>query len=205
MNGEMLGASKAYSNMTKIILSWLQELTGEEYKAAGMRPKERFLDTLQALKSEIELQTAAKGDLTALNDIVGPLKTATSEEEIQRIIESAIGKSIDDFTPNQIFNAFEAAAIDAAQDGETIDLPATEFLRNAISKLFQSTNTKGRFNIGSNRHWPRLWQWLSEYSETTDFGDGIGLKILNASRAGRVAEFPAEPALLIVRVDKNWL
>lgn len=205
MSREAKAASMAYSNATKAIVMCLQELTGEEFTTARMGPKDRFLDALDALRKEFEQRVEAKADLMGLGEIVGPLKEATNEAEVQRLIESAMGKSLDDFTPNQIFNAFLATAIEEGQEDETIDLPATDFLRKVISKLFQSTNTQGRVNVGSNRHWPRLWQWLSEYSERTDFGDGIGVKILNASRTGPVARFPAEPASLIVRIDRNWL
>ncbi|OYU73187.1 MAG: hypothetical protein CFE32_21625, partial [Alphaproteobacteria bacterium PA3] len=84
----------AYSNATKAIVMCLHELTGEEFTTAKMGPKDRFLDALDALRKEFEQRVEAKADLMGLGEIVGPLNQATTEAEIQRIIESAMGKSL---------------------------------------------------------------------------------------------------------------
>ncbi len=66
------------------------------------------------------------------------------------------------------------------------------FLSAVIRRIFVDNGIRGRINIGRNRHFPRLYQWLCEYARRTEWDEGTGLKIRNISGRGRIAHSPAD-------------
>lgn len=60
-------------------------------------------------------------------------------------------------------------------------------------------------NVGINRHFPRMLQWLREVEEETFDGRRGGLRLMNRGGGGRVTAEPDGPADLKVRLDPDLL
>jgi len=60
---------------------------------------------------------------------------------------------------------------------------------------------KRRFNVGENRHFPRMVQWLREVEGESTSGDYVGLRLMNRSGSGGVAACPSNPYGLKARIN----
>ncbi len=128
------------------------------------------------------------------------------EDVIDKLAADNLVKSVDDLTANQIFAAIHAVAFDSGSDRELVEMGLDRFLRLVVRRIFDDNKINGRINIGPNRHFPRLFQWLGEYAKSTEWEDGVGLKIRNLSGRGRVTRYPTtDPKLLKVVIDRGYL
>jgi len=75
-----------------------------------------------------------------------------------------------------------------------------DLLRPVLDRVFEGGATR-RPRVGANRHWPRLLQYVREVEAETDWGEGKGLRLMNSGGGGRVAEHPADPGGLAIRID----
>lgn len=201
----MIAASKAYSNATKMVIEEIVSLGGSPPDSSQNSPKDRFTSALKQLRIQVSQQPIVS-DLPEEGGF--DWRLLTTEADATRalaIVQSIPKSSLDDFTPNQIFHALASAAEFLSSEAGPVDIECIVYLKTALKILFEQSEEFGRFNVGRNRHWPRLWQWLREYAEETVYDEGTGLKVMNASRTGYVAEFPRDPAALLVRIEKDWL
>ncbi|KNY31209.1 MULTISPECIES: hypothetical protein [Rhizobium/Agrobacterium group] len=201
----MMASSKTYSKViSEIKKAWL-EAFGDELVVRGSAPTSRF----ESMVDELRRRWARRDDkerlIVALDLEEGGNEKKSVEEVIEKLATGNLVKSVDDLTANQIFSAIHAVALDSSFDNELVEMGLDEFLRLVVRRIFDDNKIKGRINIGPNRHFPRLFQWLREYANNTEWEDGIGLKIRNLSGRGRVAQYPTDPKLLKVVIDRGYL
>lgn len=201
----MMASSKTYSKViSEIKKAWL-EAFGDELVVRGSAPTSRF----ESMVDELRRRWARRDDkerlIVALDLEEGGNEKKSVEEVIEKLATGNLVKSVDDLTANQIFSAIHAVALDSSSDNEVVEMGLDEFLRLVVRRIFDDNKIKGRINIGPNRHFPRLFQWLHEYADNTEWEDGIGLKIRNLSGRGRVAQYPTDPKLLKVVIDRGYL
>lgn len=201
----MMASSMTYSKViTEIKKAWLDAF-GDELVVRGSAPTSRF----ESMVDELRRRWALREDKERLIEALG-LEGAGDEKKTVEDVLDKLGtdnfvRSVDDLTANQIFAAIHAVAFDSGSDDELVEMGLGEFLRMVVRRIFDDNNIKGRINIGPNRHFPRLVQWVREYASSTEWEDGIGLKIRNLSGRGRVARHPIDPKLLKVVIDRGYL
>ncbi|UIJ83142.1 hypothetical protein [Rhizobium leguminosarum] len=202
---EMIGASKALGKVIREIRAAWLEAFGTEMVVGGATPSARFDDLLAQLRAK----WAGKRDRERLIEALDIEELGTAASDIEHVVEfvsdTTFLRNVDDLTPNQVLSAMAAVAWDESSDDGAIEVELASFLRIVIKRIFGDNNLKGRINIGTNRHFPRLYQWLTEYAEQTAWEGGSGLKIRNLSGRGRVARHPRDPKLLKVVINRAFL
>ncbi|WP_395515538.1 hypothetical protein [Pseudorhizobium flavum] len=201
----MLASSKTYSKViSEIKKAWL-EAFGEELVVCGSAPTSRFDSMVDELRRRWARRDDKERLIVALDLEEGGNEKKSVEDVIDKLAADNLVKSVDDLTANQIFAAIHAVAFDSGSDGELVEMGLDRFLRLVVRRIFDDNKINGRINIGPNRHFPRLFQWLGEYANSTEWEDGVGLKIRNLSGRGRVAQYPTDPKLLKVVIDRGYL
>lgn len=113
--------------------------------------------------------------------------------------------AIDDVSPN----AFKSACLAEAkryQEGKAVDVPLPDFLRVIIKAVGLKMGWSKRINIGANRHFPRMVEWLREIQNESEWEDGsIGFRLMNTKGVGKVRGYPTDPATLKVRIRSDYL
>lgn len=144
-----------------------------------------------ALKQRLAGSSEKREQLYQLLDV-------ESEEDIKSAL---LGwADMDDLSPNQI-KATMRAKLEHYEKGSHELRP---FLREVLNRLFGSRKVR-RPNVGRNRHWPRLLQYLRELEGETDFSpEGRGLRLIYA---GGSACGTANPDLdvLYLAIDPDHL
>lgn len=80
-----------------------------------------------------------------------------------------------------------------------------QFLRAVLDQLYDSSVTR-RPNVGANKHWPRLLQYLREIEEETYWSqDERGVRLANKSGRGRVAQAPNDPNRLALLINPDYI
>lgn len=199
----MMASSKTYNKVISEIKKAWFEAFGEELVVRGSAPTSRFESMVDELRRRWTRHEDKERLIVAL-DLEGDERKSV-EDVIDKLAADNLVKNVDDLTANQIFSAIHAVAFDAGSDDELVEMELDEFLRLVLRQIFDGNKIRGRINIGPNRHFPRLFQWLSEYARSTEWEDGIGLKIRNLSGRGRVAQYPIDPKLLKVVIDRGYL
>ncbi|WP_457588911.1 hypothetical protein [Ensifer canadensis] len=202
---EMIGASKALGKVIREIRAAWFEAFGTEMIVGGATPSARFDDLLAQLRAK----WAGKHDrelLIKALDIHGfDAGGGNVEQVVDFVSDDSFLRSVDDLTANQILSAMEAVAWEESVEDGVVELDLAAFLRMVIKRIFSDNGRKGRIYVGPNRHFSRLFQWLTEYAERTVWEGGSGLKIRNLSGRGRVALHPRDPKLLKVVIDRTFL
>ncbi|MGO8529940.1 hypothetical protein ACC756_06180 [Rhizobium ruizarguesonis] len=201
----MMASSKTYSKViAEIKKAWL-EAFGDDLVVRGSAPASRFESMVDELRRSWARREDKERLIVALDLEGGDNEKRSIEEVIDKLATGNLVKSVDDLTANQIFSAIYAVAYETGLDDELVEMELNEFLRLVMRRIFDDNKIKGRINIGPNRHFPRLFQWLGEYASSTEWDDGIGLKIRNLSGRGRVARYPTDPKLLKVVINRGYL
>ncbi|WP_295388512.1 hypothetical protein [uncultured Thiodictyon sp.] len=195
-------ASKAINKVVSNIRSVWEQVFNEPMEIRGSSPTDRFRSVLEQLESA--LRRDDKGRITEVLDMdesksVIDIIEELAEPDVQLVTD------VSDLTPNQIKQAIYEVARRLGNDEEKVDVNMQVFLRKTLDQVFETALLKGRINVGENRHFPRLLQWLMECEEETDWGDSQGIHILNAALSGRVARNPTNPSKLLVRIDRSYL
>lgn len=185
-------ASQAYWNaLRKLRVVW-RDVFDEELEAKGGFAMEAFEDALQNLRERLKRDPEGGKQLLASLDV-------ESEEEVEKVLLR--WADIDDLTPNQV----KTALLDEFRKRGEGRHDLRGVLRDVFKTLFNGSQTK-RPLVGANRHWPRLRQYLRELEQETDWTpDGTGIRLVNASGKGRVADMPQDPGKLNVVVDPDYL
>ena len=189
----MEGSVKTYGVAIRELTSLFRSMFDDEPVENGGFPKQRF----QFLISQFE----KKGmDLQKLAN------STNAGQEVKDLILDERYLDIDDFTPNQLWELIWSQARSLCHDDPT-DVLMTEFLRPIYRELPKIAGTTKGMHVGrrANRHFWRVLQYLREAQEATTWTDGnIGLKIMNASGRGAVAEFPDGPDKLKIRLNSAY-
>ncbi|QTK81966.1 Hypothetical protein AT6N2_L1154 [Agrobacterium tumefaciens] len=200
----MIAASKTYSKViTEVKAAWF-EAFGSEMTVHGDLPRARFENMLAQLRERWS-RDRDKARLFEALDLDAKLGAGSVEDLVEAVADDSVVRSVDDLTPNQILSAIEATAYEISTGGGPVEIDMASFLRAVIRCVFANNDIRGRINIGSNRHFPRLYQWLCEYARRTEWSGGSGFKIRNLSGKGRIAKHPADPKELKVIVDRAFL
>lgn len=180
-------ASKTYGKVINEIKAAWCEAFGSEMVIFGSHPRARFENVLDQLR-EKWAQAADKARLIEALDVEAlPSLDDSIEDLIETVADDTFVRSVDDLTANQILAAIEVVSYEAGSDEGRVEMDMASFLKSVIRRIFVDNGIKGRINIGRNRHFPRLYQWLCEYVQRTEWDEGTGLKIHNISGRGRVA------------------
>ncbi len=201
---QMIGASKALGRViTDIKAAWF-EAFGVELTVAGSSPSARFNNLLEQLRAKWTEKRDRDLLIEALD--IDDLNLSKSADDLLKIVSDGnVIRNVDDLTANQILSAIEAVAWEKSTEEGVIEIELSAFLRAVLKRIFQDNKLKGRINVGPNRHFSRLFQWLNEYAARTEWEDGSGLKIRNLSGRGRIARQPRDPKSLKVVIDRSYL
>ncbi len=190
-NGGM-HASRAYWNaLTKLRVAW-RDVFDEDLPTHGNVAKDAFEQAIVLMKTCLAKDISGGSRLRAALDV-------DAKEDIAQVLVAYA--DMDDLPPS----AVKQAMLDECRRLGTTRIEVRDFLRPVLDALFKSEATR-RPRIGPNRHWPRLFQYLRELQDDTDWRpDGRGVVIMNTGRGGPVARNPWDPALLAMRIDANYL
>lgn len=135
---------------------------------------------------------------------------STADELFDELVDDLTPKDdgrsdIEDTAPREFKAAVYQQARQYASSGQRRDVPLDQFVRRSLDSLWSEKKLAGHINVGENRHFPRIWQWLSEVAQETEWGYAHELKIMNASRRGKVRSDPSSPQGLIVRIDPDYI
>jgi hypothetical protein len=194
------GCIRTYGKATRLMMKVWEEEIGEPMGKLSGAPKDRFHEALRHVAGAIRARAG--------NDLGGKLeKAAQGDEVLKSLIDESLNApdcmlppDVDDVPPSVFKDAIWAEAFERAGE-EPIDVDLDEFLRSVISRIVTTMEWKRRFNVGENRHFPRMVQWLREVQGESDNGDGKGFQLMNRSRSGSVAANPPGPYGLKVRIN----
>ena len=191
---------KTLGQMQKV---WLA-VYGEELVIHSKEPRAGVDEAIVRFKERL----AQPEDRARIEKAVGVELDNSVPESDDEVVAAVVPKSgkgvirdVDDLTPNQVRSAmWVTVALNAPDEGEPPnDIEVPDFLRQTLREIWHEEGLTGRINVGANKHWPRLWEYLWE-TEADLERDGVRyMQIMNVGR-GRVAEFPEDPRRLRVRI-----
>lgn len=198
------GSIRTYGAATRHMMTVWEDVTGRPMDTLSGYPKDRFKKALGYF-----VRAMGSGDAVALR---AKLDGATKDDKFVKSLiedslaspEEALAPDVDDVPPAIFKKAIWAEALDRVGD-EVVDIDLDDFLRAVVSRVIKKMGWQRRFNVGKNRHFPRMVQWLREVEEETTCDNGIGLRLMNRASAGKVASYPSGPEKLKVRLDSDWL
>lgn len=198
------GCIRTYGAATRLMMEVWEEEVGKPMGKLSGSPKTRFREALNHFERAIGAGKGAKLD----KDL---REAAEGDEVLRSLIDDSLGKSeapltpdVDDVPPSAFKEAIWDEA-DARVNDEVVEINLDLFLRNVVGRVVESMNWGRRFNVGENRHFPRMLQWLREVQDETTSEEGIGVRLMNRSNTGRVAACPNGPYGLKVRINPDWL
>jgi hypothetical protein len=201
---EMIGASKALGKVIREIKAAWLEAFGVELVVGGSSPSARFDNLLEQLRGKWSGEKNRELLIEALD--IDTLGTSVSADDvIELVTNDSMVRNVDDLTANQILHPMEAVAWDSSSEEGVVEIELHVFLRAVLKRIYLDNDIRGRINVGPNRQFPRLFQWLNEYALRTEWEGGSGLKVRNLSGRGRVARYPRDPKSLKVIVDRAYL
>lgn len=194
-----------------------KEVTGKEIPAfADLTVRERFEEVLNFWVNEVrtnahsapalnsELQAAANNQ-PILSEMIADGLIASASINSGDSARITLPPDIDDVSPN----AFKSACLDEAKrypEGDAVDVPLPDFLRVIIKAVGLKMGWSKRINIGANRHFPRMVEWLREIQNESEWEDGsFGFRLMNAKGAGQVRGYPTDPSTLKIRIRSEYL
>lgn len=198
------GCIRAYGAATRLMTEVWEDVVGEPMGKLSGSPKVRFRKALSVYEEAIR-----KGTGTSLTR---DLRQAAATDEVLRSLidesfeepDASLRVDVDDGPPTVFKDAIRDEANDRAGD-DVVDVNLEVFLRAVVARVVPRMGWNRRLNVGENRHFPRMVQWLREVQTETTDGDCIGLKLMNRSARGPVATYPISPRTLMVRLDARWL
>ena len=191
--GAKLGGQIYWNAVNALRDVWL-EIYGEHIEVS-VQGKAGFKRLLDEIKRKLVEKRGIEKIVDELRDRGYDLAETTNPDELFKSLLAPIPlgiRDIDDITPNEFKSAVYAVADQARESGyDGEDILLDQFLRRALDHVWGVKDLSGRFNVGENRHFPRMFQWLKEVADETDWGESKGLKIMNTSRKGAVRSNPS--------------
>ena len=186
--------------------TWLHLHPDDDFRPSGESPEGKFRSfivhlTNRGLSHDDHQLLAEHLDVT-----VQPTIEKTVMEVAKSMEDRGVVRDIDDITPNQFRRAVFDTANALKRSGELVHISMPDFLRQCLKRVFQRLEIRGRINVGPNRHFPRMMEWLHQIADDTEWDGVKGLKITNASGRGRVAAQPSDPKTLkvVLNADVLW-
>lgn len=198
------GCIRTYGAATRHMMKVWEDVTDKPMDTLSGYPKDLFREALGYFVRAMESGNAA-ALRTKLDEAMGDdaILRSLIDDSLASPVE-ALAPDVDDVPPSIFKKAIWAEALDRVGD-EAVDVDLDDFLRAVVSRVIGEMGWKRRFNVGENRHFPRMVQWLLEVEDETTWDEGVGLHLMNRASAGRVALYPVNPYNLKVRLDTNWL
>lgn len=184
--------SQAYRNALRKLQDACEEVSGEQLEVRGERPMALFESALESLKKRLSEDAEERKRLLVLLDI-------EPDEDLRAALLYPV--DIDALTPKQVKDAMYLEF--HRRDKGCFGLRS--ILRRVLNKLYPDFTIR-RPNVGANRHWPRLRQYVREIEDETNcLPDGRGIRLVNKGRRGPVAQHPGDPGRLSVIIDPDYL
>lgn len=188
------GASQAYWNAFNKLRDAWREVFDDELEKNGSRGMEAYENALSFIKRKLRDDATGERALRTVLDVA-------PEDDIGKAL---LGADLDDIPPKIIKQSIRDQ-VDKKREQGRIRISLRPLLRAALDTLFDGTSSR-RPNVGPNRHWYRLHQYLRELEDETDWSpDGRGFRLANAGGRGPVAQFPRDPGRLDVIIDPEFL
>ena len=188
-------AAQAYWNAKRALCDAWREVFDEELEARGVRGKEAFEDAVSNAKIQLRAKVAGETKLRSVLDV------EPGDDLGEALLTSA---DLDDLPPNIIKESMRRH-IEACVDDGNLRPSVRTVLRSTLSELFSEEEVR-RPNVGANRHWPRLLQYLRELEFETDYSpDGRGVRIANIGGRGPVAQSTPDPSRLSLIIEPAFL
>ena len=187
-------ASQAYWNALRKLQTAWREIFDEELEGNGSRAMEAYENALAAAKSKLRQKPGGEREFREFLDV-------SPEEDLGKAL---LRVDLDELSPNAIKQAVRNE-IDRHRAQSPGRIALRPILRRVLDELYAGIDVR-RPNVGANRHWPRLLQYLRELEEETDWSpDGRGFRLANAGGRGPVAHEPTDPGRLSVVIDPGYL
>ncbi|MFG1182947.1 TroA family protein [Xanthobacter versatilis] len=185
-------ASQAYRNALRKLQDACEEVFGEQLETQGERAMALFESALESLKNRLSEHSEKRMRLFEILDI-------EPGEDLTKALLYPV--DIDTLAPKQVKD--EMYAEFHRRGKGRFDL--RPILRRVLDELF-TERTIRRPNVGANRHWPRLRQYIREIEDETNWlPDGQGVRLVNKGGRGPVAREPRDPGRLSVIIDPDYL
>ncbi|MFC0267290.1 hypothetical protein [Kushneria aurantia] len=188
-------ASQAYWNaLGKLKEMWLEvfdEDIGFEKQATAKRCYEQAIETVS---EKLRKNPYNENKFKTYTNITDPGDPEILDKELR------LAPDIDDLSPNLLLGIMLEKMDDLECSGmEKIEL--RHFLREVLDEAFEDRGTR-RPNVGANRHWPRLRQYLREIEEMcTGNPQTERSQIMRNTYGGRIALLPKDPGRLTLKVN----
>lgn len=199
------GCIMTYGKATRLMGEVWEKVIGEPMPTLSGSPTSRFEQALA--KFEGALQGGSHPGLkSGLKDAAAsdPVLSSFIDESLQSGSKS-LPPAIDDVPPTVFKRGVFAEASARGKPDRTIDVNLDDFLRGVVGLTVKEMKWGRRFNVGTNQHFPRMWQWLREVEDETAYDEGYGIRIMNRNGGGRVAAEPDGPHGLKVRINAEFL
>lgn len=203
-DSDVAASCKTYNKVIRVISVAWEDAYGEPLVVNGGTPTERFQNAMEQLAEKMQFANE-------ISKLFEPLDVDTPDD-LKALIAGLAGgtasgaiRDVGDLTPNQVKQAIRAIASQYGNDSGNIDVPMNVFLRNVLNLVADSASIRLKMNVGRNRHFPRLLQWLRECEEETIWDDGQGIRIKNSSGTGRVSQYPTDPKKLKITINGEFL
>ncbi len=185
-------ASQVYWNARKKLNDICLLIFEDSPPILSNNAKNEYENIVAFIKSILQKNQEKKQEFYEMVDI----------ESAEDIDESFIhAADIDDLSPNLVKQTMLNECI--LRGKCKVDLRL--FLRSVLDSLYKDKNTR-RPNVGANRHWPRLLQYLRELEEQTDWSpNGNGIRLVSKGGHGPVAKNPKNPSSLNISIDPEYL
>lgn len=202
-----LGSIVTYQAATRVVLEAVKRASGAEPPSIPGGPKDRFRRSLMMLEAayaagQLNGTTPRRLVQNLLPDSDGTRMLIDDSYEGDKL---NFAPDVDDVSPNKFKEVARSCALELLGDADVADIDLDRLLRAVADKLQVDLSWGRRINIGENRHFPRMFQWLREVDEETAEDDQRGFHIMNRGGGGRVARHPDGPRDLKVRVSREFL
>ncbi len=206
-NKEMAAqGARVYWNAGKALKDVWLDVYGDELHitAAG---RQGYLTLLEVIEDKLKEQKSPVKFISRLKEIGFDFSDPETPDKLIEVLRNPATfkteiKDIDDITPNEFKSIIFDIVYENLKEGTQKNIPLNVFLRQCLDRLWEQKKLTRRINVGKNRHFYRMFQWLSEAAEDTSWwDDGEHLKIMNSGLRGKVRSNPESPEGLIVRMN----
>ncbi|WP_131114264.1 hypothetical protein [Lichenihabitans psoromatis] len=210
---ESLTTAMFYLYWVRAIQRGWYQLYGEELVFERGRPYDQHKECVKLLSPKLKFEEERKRwqgyfDFKPSVTIEEIITTISVEVPVPFPVLTPVAmpiKSAEDISPGIFKLSCYEVANEIGVSGQSVDVDLTSFLRRSLKSMFAKLKLESRLNVGANRHFPRLYKWLLEIEDETNWIGGPGFRMKNASGKGAVKEDPTDPDSLKVTIKKDWL
>lgn len=188
------GAAQAYWNALSRLKEVWMDVFGTELYIEQSKAKDAFQEAVAKVSHALASNPQNTKDFGEYGDIQNP--------EDPNCLAQALLKAadIDNLSPNFLIGIMLERLSELSLN-ETYEIELRYFLRDVLDDAFEGLGTR-RPNVGANRHWPRLRQYLREIEEVyTGHTRAQPSMMLRNTRGGRMALNPRDPRRLTLLIN----